>query len=224
MSAGALARAARRLQGGQLDGAPVSVRCAAPVAARQQPRNRCRIDRKFVALSVTVSAAVGAAIGRRVQAHDITFGGERQAYCRSSLSHSRRGGERHTQGVLQGGRIGSHRLHVVSRHHRAAHVTVVGVMREERQCGTHAITGHQRFEIGFGASRKLPQLTEQQLHPVGIAAQSGEHALVGQTRRIEHRRDRGNSAHTIAEIMCQPAQQIVMYREPAHTRAVAAQS
>ena len=118
--------------------------------------------------------------------------------------------------------IGSHRLHVVGDHHGTAHVPVFGMVLEQRQGSAHTVAGHQGLEIGVVTSRQLSQLLQQSVQTVGIHAQSGEHPLVGNTRRIDERGDGRDRRHPIAERMCQAAKQIVMYREPARRPDVAA--
>ncbi len=222
MSAGALADAARGLQGGQLDEAAVGIGVSVSVAPRQQPADRARVERQRIGVALT-----SAAVGGHLDAHDIAFGGERHADTRprgavAARCHATGCRHGHTQRVLQRQWIGSHRLHVVGDHHGTAHVPVFGMVLEQRQGSAHTVAGHQGLEIGVVTSRQLSQLLQQSVQAVGIHAQSGEHALVGNTRRIEERGDGRDRRHAIAERMCQPAKQIVMYREPARRPHVAA--
>ena len=208
------ARAARRLQRGQFDQAAVRIRVTASLASRQQPVDSAGVDRQFTGIPRS-----GAAIGRQLDAHHVALGRQRDANrCarRSSTAGANpaRRHQRHAQRVLQRGGIGSYRLDIVGHDQGATHVPILGMMLEQRQCRTHAVDGHQGFEIGFGPSRQLPQLLQQTVQTVGIDAQSGEHPFVGDTRRIEERGNGRDGRHAVAESMCQPTQQIVMYREP----------
>ena len=209
--------AARGLQGRQLNAAAVRIRVTASVASRQKPVDRARVERQFIGLALT-----GAAIGGHLDPHHLALGGQRHAYAGAARSHSAGRRQRHAQRVLQRRRLGSDWLDIVGGDHGAGHVPVVGMMLEQRQGSAHTVAGQQRFEIGVAASRQLPQLLQQPVQTVGIGTQSGEHAFVGNTRRIEERGDGGDRRHAIAERMCQPAEQIVMYREPARRPGVVA--
>ena len=208
------ARAARGLQRGQFDQAAVRIRVTASLASRQQPIDSAGVERQFTGI-----ARARAAIGRQLDAHHVALGTQCEANRRARRSRTAgaypaRRHQRHAQCVLQRGGIGSHRLDIVGYDQGTAHVPVFGMMFEQRERRPHAIAGHQGFEIGFGPSRQLSQLLQQTVQAVGIQAQSGEHLFVGSTRRIEERGDGRDGRHAVAESMCQPTQQIVMYREP----------
>ncbi len=194
----------------------------ASVASRQQPVDRARVERQFIGLALT-----GASIGRHLDPHHVAFGGERHADPRANSaaatnSNPARRRQGHAQRVLQRGWLGSYRLDIVGGDHGAAHVPVFGMMLEQRQRRADAVARHQRFDVSIAASRQLPHLLQQTVQPIGIGAQSGEHAFVGNARRIDERGDRRDRRHPIAERMCQPAKQIVMYREPTRRAGVAA--
>ena len=66
--------------------------------------------------------------------------------------------------------ISANRLHVVTSHHRVRHIPVVGMMREQRQRGTHTVAGHHGLGSDITASRQLSQLLQQSVQKVGIGA------------------------------------------------------
>lgn len=215
-------RAARCLQGGQLDAAAVRIRAAASVASCQQPVNRADVQRQFVGLALT-----GTAVGRQVDLHHVAFSGEshpdrRRGSTTSTNSHPTRRRQRHAQRVQQRGRLDPYGLNGIGDDDGEKHVPILRMMLEQRQRLAYTVARQQGFEIGVAASRQLPQLRQQPLQAVGIGAQAGEHALVGYTRRVDERGDRRDRRHSIAERVCQPAKQIVMYREPARRTGVAA--
>ena len=216
------ARAARGLQRRQLDQATIRIGVTSSFASRQQPIDSAGVERQFGSVALT-----GAAISRQLDSHDVAFGGQCHANrgagrSASTTAHATRRHQRHTKCVLQRARIGSHRLDIIGYDHGATQIPVVGMVFEQRQRRTHTIAGHQGFQISIGASRQLPQLLQQTVQSVGIRSQAGEHTFVGNTRRIEERGNRCDRRDAIAECMCQPTQQIVMYREPTRRAGVAA--
>ncbi len=195
------------------------------VAARQQPVERAHVEHQYVGISVGISvgdALAGAAIAGDLDPHHVPVGIQGHANGSAAGTHTARRRQRHAQRMYQRAGISANRLHVVTGHHGARHIPVLGMMLEQCQRGTHTVAGHHGFGSGITTPRQLSQLLQQSVQTVGIGAQSGEHAFVGKTRRIEQRSDSRNRRHAIAERMCQPTQQIVMYQEPSRRARVAA--
>ncbi len=123
--------------------------------------------------------------------------------------------------VLQRGGIGPRRCEIVTDNQLARDITQCRVKRVQLDRRARSIGRHDWLSFATVVARQQSQKVQEVLELVGFDAQHVRRSLIGLIRQPDHLRDGRNRRNAVAQRVCQPAEQFVMYSKPAR-RALAA--
>ncbi len=202
----------RCLEGGHADAAPRCARVGASMTRGQQPVDGGTVD----GIEVISCVAPGHRIGRLcADLHLVAGGGEGQRDGARGAQPAGCGQQAHGHGMGQRRGIGQHRHDVIQRLHADSHIAQGGMMLHQATRRIGRIAHQHRFNARLLTPRQHAQRLQQPLELLGVALQPVHETWVGGADALQHAGQSGNRRQTVAHGMCQPAQQIVMYREPA---------
>ena len=123
--------------------------------------------------------------------------------------------------VLQRGGVGPRRCEIVIEEQLARDVTQRRVKRVQLDRRARSIGRHNWLRFAMVVTRQQSQKVQEMHEMVSFDAEYKRRPLVRLIRRVDHMRDGRNRCNAVAERVCQPAEQFVMYGKPAR-RALAA--
>ena len=215
-----LSRRALGRKAQDLNAASVLNRESAAVARVEEPLRGVDIKRRFARRLTSVDDGIG------VRSHHVNTDGVRcaanvHARCTHTTGSSLRDIQRNDNRVLQRGGVGPRRCKVVIDNQLARDFTERRIKCVQRDRRARSIGRHDRLSFAAVATRQQSQELQEVFQLVGFDAQHVRRPLVGLMRQFDHMRDGRDRCNAVAERVCQPAEQFVMYRKPAR-RAVAA--